>query len=566
MTLYKMTHGRTVGLALALAIVPLLSACESDPVVDVTADRPVLEMLLAPGDAILPAGDVALGEIVQFTNFDVTVPDAFGRSVDSPAFFTEGSYLAVAGHDASRDPRIPAPLGAFRTFDFYIGGPDASDALDAGDAYNFWQPNNIALDPTKRYSFGLARYAVEIVGQLDQEEMLLEGQITEPDRLVLVDPNPGGHLLAGSNWNEWDREVDPEPCRAPVPGTNPMILGSVMGSGEGMQGGAIDLVICAGSIWYKDEFDPDMHPIAPNVLGTFGPNQYNHVVIYEADPATGEPFLDRVVVRRQLGPEIELGTTNRVANNTFAPFPQTVIDTATAPSLPGGATAFVWPDTMVLTLSGLPVLSGGTWAAYAFDEATSAFTLIRTFDSPGAEEEFDLVLGGGGEAFDFTPFTHVVLSMEAGTPGASPSTPVLVHPFTTGSGTLAFGTFNPATATVNQFQIDGAGLGQFIGDSLIVRLNRLTPPPTGFHYQSYVLALSATGEIEDELRLHTVELDEEGDARDAIDEAEVGGFHMWNAYVLILEPNIAPGLTPAMIQVSEDWTDKFADYFAPPES
>ena len=59
-----------VGVALCGAL--LVAACETDNVTDLTDDRPVLKMTIAPGDAVFPSGSVALSKAVV-SGFDFSV-------------------------------------------------------------------------------------------------------------------------------------------------------------------------------------------------------------------------------------------------------------------------------------------------------------------------------------------------------------------------------------------------------------------------------------------------------------------------------------------------------------
>lgn len=589
MTLFTKRHGRTVGLALALAIVPLLSACESDPVTDVTPDRgcldpndrdpspcPVLEMLLAPGDAVLPGGSLAL-EGVRVTNFDLTVPDAFDRATGlTYALATDCCY--IWGHEdvlgSETDPRLPA-LGSEdpRVVDNGGSGEDLYlldpaywwGAAAFPSLWDLWGGISDLPADTKVY-VGLARYGVQPNGRLDQADILLTSEAAAPDQLVLAGGTPGGEgerpagaFTGAPGW--------PYPA---APNANPWVLGNVTTNADGNAG--IDVLFSSndenGNLVYytgQNGTETDKLLISPNENGTARSNQYNYLVIWADNPLTNPNA--QVLARVQLGADLE-GTSLNVQNNAFAPFPTEQVDLGTFRDLPGGGSAFAAPAQVVLNLSGLPALSGATYGLWLFNEETGTFQSAGTIDSPGADEELEVTLGDD-EDIDFGAFNSVVVSIEQGAPGASPSAAqilwkqYLTPELALESGALAFGSFR--TGEARAFQISGAGEGQFIGDSLIVRLDRLTPPPTGFHYQSYMLSLSPTGEVSAQQRLHAITLDELGNARDAVAEDEVGGFANFNTYVVVLEPDVSPSLTPALIQVSENWLDKFADFFVRPE-
>lgn len=573
MTLYEKRYGRTVGLALALAIVPLLSACESDPVTDLTAERPVLEMLLAPGEAVLPGGGLALGS-PRISGFDLTTPDAFDRGeVPLGNFVTvesgccgPGEAFDIAARFAEQpdDTRLPRPTheGAAPGDWFGMFNP-AWTGVGEGmwDLYG----EVTGLKPSTTYTIVLARMATDVRGELDQNQVLLGHRVSQPDSLFFLGGTETGYPNIECNFSDFS-DVSAS--------TNPVALGFVVTNDNGAV--TVDCIPTAvdDSPWWRNaasETPPgaaDSLAFGVNgVNGSVEPGQFNYLLFYEGpiDPANPVPET-APAVRIQLGPDID--ASGNAINNAFAPFPAGIVDLATFRSLPGGANAFAAPAEITVDVSGLPALPSGTYALWLHNSETNTFQFVSTIDSPGATEEIELVLGDD-EEIDFGAFNTLVISIEEGAPGASPSPArILWKTYLTPSlaleeGALAFGTFDPEESRL--FQVAGAGEGQFVGDSLIVRLNRLSRPPTGFHYQSYMLRVSATGEIEAQQRLHTVALNELGNARDAVGEDEVGSFASYNSYVVVLEPDAAPSFTPAMIQVSENWLDKFSDFFTTPE-
>ena len=72
------------GVALCGAL--LVAACQTDNVTDLTEDRPVLKMVIAPGDAVYPSGSVALSKAVV-SGFDFSVADGFDRGTGPAGFF-----------------------------------------------------------------------------------------------------------------------------------------------------------------------------------------------------------------------------------------------------------------------------------------------------------------------------------------------------------------------------------------------------------------------------------------------------------------------------------------------
>ena len=558
-------------LALALAVVPVLAACDDDTVTDVTDQRPVLNLLVGPGDILLPNASAALAK-TTVSGFDLTVPDAFDRSSETYRYFAScpcWGFTSTSLLGGDEDPRTPVITGEdLSIVDFggsgeflYVYGPESWNAGE--DIFDVWGGIG-GLPADQKVWVGLARYGVQEAGRLDQADMLLSGRVNAPDELVFAGGTPGGDA---------DRAADlfnrssPYPA---IPGANPWVLGNVTTSEGGVAG--IDVVFGSNTaggtpVYYTNAegFSASKSPFAINENGTIGANQYNYLVVWGENPlTTSNPT---VLARVQLGADAE-GTSLNVRNNAFAPFPSGQTDVTAVKDLPGGADAFAAPGEITLTGSGLPPLADGTYAIWLYSIADGTYQLAGTFNTTDSEEDIEIVLGDD-EELEFGEFNTVVISKEGSTPGAAPSQSqilwrtYLTEDLTLSGGDLSFGNFTPDRQRV--FVPAGAGDASFVRDSLIVKLNRLTAPPPGFQYAAYLAMLSPTGELQAEQRVGPVTVDELGNASVRIAEDQIGDFATYNTFVLVLEPIGSPGLTAARIQVSENYLDKFGEFFTPPE-
>lgn len=243
--------------------------------------------------------------------------------------------------------------------------------------------------------------------------------------------------------------------------------------------------------------------------------------------------------------------------------------------LPSG-TATASATSVRLTLTGLPALGSGSYAVWLYKASDGSFAPAAakvtvggstasgpTFTSPGDTATI-VVLLDNTTSPDFTAYNSVVLSIEGGAPGSAPSTArFLFGEYRTAAGTyrsgaLTFGKFDPAAPVT--FRVAGVGRVQFYRDSLIARLERVPPPPAGFHYQSYLVRMVGPTP-EASTRLHTVTPDEIGNATDRVAESEAGGFANFNTYMLLLEADASPSFGRARVLVSDNYVDRFPPFF-----
>lgn len=567
----------------AVVVFGTMAACEGYPVTEITEDRPVLRMLISPGDALLPGGSVELSE-TRISNFDLTVPDAFDRATgDTYRYFPTcpcWGFTSAAALGADEDPRLPAiqqegvevvDFGGSGNF-LYVLGPEYWEA----DFFDIWGGIG-GMPASQQVWVGFARYGVQESGRLDQADMLLTGAVSGPDQLVLAGGTPGG---SGARPADLFNTAAPYAAEA---NANPYVLGHVTTSAEGRAG--IDVVLGSSTVggtpvYYTaaEGFSAAKAPFGPNDNGTIGSAQYNYMVVWGADPLTNPnaPVLARV----QLAADAE-GTSLNVRNNAFAPFPAEQVDLGTFRDLPGGTAAFAAPGVLTFEFSALPALTTGTYAIYLRNATTGEYLLLDTFSSVGADSTITVTANAEDLGVDFGEFNEVVVSVESGQPGATPAAPFLTRTYLGTDFSLSGGALTLGDASVtpgSRFQIAGAGEAAFFGDSLLVSLNRLSPPPAGFHYQSYLVRFRGPT-VEAQHRLHTIEfggecatagdascVDSVGNGTDRIGEDEVpGGFQAFNTYVIVLEANGNPSLTPALVQVSENYLDKFGDFFEEPD-
>lgn len=606
------TMERTLARAgiLAVAGAALIAACsDTDKLYEVEGD-PIFQ---APVDvaqaAGVPTGDLAINRY-KVIGYDLDVPDAFGRATTTASGLfghntgtSSGNYWGVGLHTAAQDPRLPAltaagPSGGGAAF---IGGPDAW--MGPGE-FNFWFDGTTTVGvPGTRYVAALARYAVVPRGELDHAEMLLEGVVTNPDSLVLVDLNPGGSLDIGDNFDG--------PCRdlsAAQAESNPLFLGSTIAEDDGTV--ALDLAICSG-LWYSDGAAINKTgeaPIAPNVNKVFGAPQFNYIVWYEVDGG-GNVRLDRPLVRRQLAPDLTLDGS-AVTNNAMAPFPVAQATTEQLLAGPGFAGA---PDSVTVRVYHLDGLEGKVYHAWLYSnltgevapapgnwvveeeirKVTDAGDVIIEYDTVATASGSAVMAGaGGGGVFRHTfrtsdallngdfihRYTHVLISIESGQGASRPSAEIPVwRQFADKRGTetdyfddaflpgpVAFGTFR-MDGLPYIFGPRGTARADFHGGNLRIIAEQLSRPPVGYYYAGWLFNDNTgaavylgplTSEPPGAQSLFDADVSTElpgvtsdGIVRAALTavESSLGGgrFYNYNAIRITLEPKASPESVPA---------------------
>ena len=282
-------------------------------------------------------------------------------------------------------------------------------------------------------------------------------------------------------------------------------------------------------------------------------------------------------VRMQLGPDID--ADGNVINNAMGPFPTGVV--TNAPELSGGAQRIpsAAPGQIDVTLSGFSPLSGGSYQLWLHDAGSGSYAAADATISPAMDMDMMMM----GSTFSpsssedvyhakmevsmdqsFAGFTHVAVSAESGQASSPTGGPFLYQEYLTSDNLMAEGamTFGHlgSDGEIEPFLSGGSGSGSFYESSLLVELNRLPPPPPGLHYQSYLAAISPTG-VGTSSRGNTITLDARGNGMDRLEAGQVGDFGSFTHYLVVLEPDGITSITEMWVQQSDDYKNKFKEFF-----
>ncbi|MGD8867149.1 MAG: hypothetical protein PVI01_05955 [Gemmatimonadales bacterium] len=491
-------------------------------------DSPVSGAYVAPG-GVASSGDFVLAD------FDPTLSDdAFSRGDEPLGYnFSPARYLLdPAARNSLDDPRLPALGGT---------GTEAvsSSACRFGDG-DFWGGTNgwdfycflTGLQPSTDYSVLLVRYSLTVNGDLDTEEMLLDGTITQPDQLSLLGGSPGGYPEEVCDFSS----ARPTYTVGVTGNQNPFNMGYVTTNASGNL--VFDCLVGSGGFWSAGALtDPAEAPFAPNEQTSFDLPRYNYVLVVEgtgtaADPVPAGP----VVMRFQVGVDIDASGTP--IPNGLAPLPDAAATDDELLFAAGGAGR---PGNVSATYNNLEELAGGAeYQAWLVNPLTNAFVpAIGTYNLIKIIAERDPITGevisttdevvettygvssfvGGNEsdeegigyrhqlAVNDTSmpggpedlvglYTHMVLTIAA-SPNLSnmPESRPWWFPYTDQNGTpddyfddrfiedttVSFGNFNvtnPADSRLYSGQ--GQGLAGFREDEFIAEMTRLSRPPIGF--------------------------------------------------------------------------------------
>ncbi len=577
-----------VGVALCGAL--LAAACETDNVTDLTEDRPVLKMAIAPGDAVFPSGSVELSKAVV-SGFDLSVPDGFDRGTGAGGFFGPvatpiGTAPAVdlggSVRNSSQDPRLPALREGSAALGTHFGLFELTLFLQNGAPVGYWDlfGEVQGLEPSTAYTVVLARMTLQVNGELDQHQVLTGNPVDEPDELSFAS---GETVIYGDVACDFDLQAGITPIRAEM---NPVGLGVVETNGAGT--GAFDCVLRAvpGDMWpgraegadlsTADDFTAANTPFGPNETGAMvGPGQFNYLLLYEGAPSGGALPAGSPTVRMQLGPDID--ADGNVINNAMAPFPAGVVPNA--PELSGGANSFAAPGQIDVTLSGFSPLSGGSYQLWLYDAGSGSYSAAdatfypamdmdmmmmgSTFSPSSSEDVYHARMEVSMDQ-NFGEFTHVAVSAESGQASSPTGGPFLFQEYLNSAnlmqqGAMTFGHLGP-DGEIDPFFGGGSGSGSFYESSLLVELNRLPAPPPGLHYQSYLAAISPTG-VGSWGRGNTITLDARGNAMDRLEASQVGDFASFTHYLIVLEPDGLESITDMRVQQSDDYRNKFKEFF-----
>ncbi len=567
----------------------LTAACETDNVTDLTEDRPVLKMVIAPGDGVFPSGSVALSKAVV-SGFDFSVPDGFDRGTGPGGFFggvatavgtAPGVDLGVSVRNSAQDHRLPALRASSAAVGGHFGLFELNLLLTQAVPVGFWDlwGEVQGLEPSTVYTVVLARMTLQVNGELDHNQVLTGNAVDQPDELSFA----GGELQVyeGVTCN-FDLPDGITPVTAAM---NPVALGVIETDGSG--NGVVDCILRAvpGDMWpgraeganfsTADDFTASNTPFGSNANGAMvGPGQFNYLLLYEGAPTGGAIPSGSPTVRMQLGPDID--ADGNVINNAMGPFPAGVVPNAS--ELSGGANSFAAPGQIDVSLTGFSPLSGGSYQLWLYDAGSGSYSAAdatiypamdmemmmmgSTFSPSSSEDVYHAKLEVSMDQ-DFASFTHVAVSAESGQASSPTGGPFLFQEYLTSAnlmqqGAMTFG--HLGSDGIEPFFTGGSGSGSFYESSLLVELNRLPAPPPGLHYQSYLAAISATG-VGSSSRGNTITLDARGNAMDRLEASQVGDFASFTHYVLVLEPDGITSITEMRVQQSDDYKNKFKDFF-----
>lgn len=606
--------GLRKGLALAALGAVVMSACDADrenfisPIGDVILD---FSIGLSPGDPPSAAGGI---DEFLLVGFDPSGDNAFGTASGALGLYVTqttdccgdamGFDLASGVRNSSQDPRLPALQASSAAAGSFFGlfNP-AFTGVDVGWWDLFGQLTGLA--PNTTYTIALARMSLTVNGELDHEEMLLTGAVTDPDELSFLGGAEAGSTTVVCNFSAG---VGVDASR------NPVALGSVTTNGAGEV--TVDCLPVAinDSPWWRDTTSAtppgaaDSVPVGVNALTADGgevlPGQYNYVLLIEGLGIVGNPVPDVApTVRIQIGPDID--ASGAVIPKAFAPFPDGLASDADLLAGPGGIGQ---ASAISFSAEGLAPITGVYQVWLLNDETGDVISptgdiTITNEDDMGMEV---IVSQTTGNAFNTTDpsdvvtfvtddatagvqvgtFTHVFVSIE----GAAAGTPSMAQPFfaqyTDMNGApddasmwtfeeafdLAFGNFNSADEPY-VFDFSGFGQGAFTGaefgtaDLFRARFRNIALPPGGYFYEGFlhriedgaVVAEVSTGDLTTEFAegfasLRDVDIDTSIstqigpstiiESANRATLAEVGSpFETFDTFVLKLRPKLAESAT-----------------------
>jgi hypothetical protein len=516
--------GRRIGAIVLAAAVGGAFACNADRQ-DVTfqvGDYVFNFLIDAQLQGGFPAGAHSIDDFSVV--FDPTVADGFERSTDALPGFDGWDWVWGQPQDRSWDGRAPT-LSQTTPITVGTGLLMESPNTEGGPYYNIWVSGNMtgieALNAT--YTVAFVRYGVDVKGELDQAATLLGLPITQPDELVVLNPNPLGDPNVDINYYTTGNTGDTIPA---IPGANPFIIGhaNVDGSGAsdiGIMISAADAVYGGNPYFYTNFTDnPPTDAMLDSAMWgrndgvAFAPTSYNYIVMFEGLGVDGTP-----IARWQVAQDLDL--SGNPLNNAFYPYPTAALSKADQLALPCCAGA---ASDLTFTFEYLDELVGNVYQVWLWNEETG--DLISPSGDWEARDSEDNVANSANGVSSFPSmadwthtfttsdalagtsvgdFTHVFLSVEssaAATPsGAQPLWSQYTDmagdpadPFGWSfneTGEMPFGTFGSGDPVV--FSGAGRGEGGFWGqqtgvsDLLIVSYRNLELPPVGYFYEAWMI-------------------------------------------------------------------------------
>jgi hypothetical protein len=590
-----MTHYKS--LALAASAVALLAACESgDPVTAAgNATGTALLVSAVPSTATLPAGVVLTSApstppayypaatTFAYAGFNGSFTNAFARKqtdatlaqrsqffintglLDTLNYYRFPAEVARVGTGDRIDPRTPAlsatvvpqivgdPNASGSPAALYVFRPGSYSVGEATNTYYRVRSAFTGLTGGATYQLVFVQYRDAVTGELDQEQRILNGAVTEPD--VLTPPTTSSPYAGEPNTTPFDAAAEEPTCgTGPLRTNNPFIAAQFVADG----GGAAFVDRCweGGSFTFFGRSDDTPYDLPG----------YNYIELWEGGYGTGTPVL-RIQVAQDVDPDgVPLNnayppfpapgmttvpnssTTGPTAANPFNPaanFPKVdrlaafPMDTTTANnadpatsfaySLPG---AYRIPNVVTGKLFNLQALTAGVYKLWLVNRDGSLFkpatgTLAEYTFPDGVPTAGQTVTGPieftsaiDTAYFTLDPYTtitgapgagdslfNLVVTKEdaagAGQPGASQPLWVSVARlpgvpgFGTAAGNLAFGTFSSRLHFVPQGSLSGGVIGDtnsFRDARIDLKLTGLMRPPVGYEYHGFLLPSAAAAE------------------------------------------------------------------------
>lgn len=481
-------------------------------------DSAVVVVPLVRPAFLRPAQGTATANRLELISFDQTPPDAFGRATSE---FGYGWRLTnsrpwyifdLAARNMTTDPRLPA-LGGLGTEDIEQARAPFG-ACRLGDGGNFWGGTGgwdffcflEGLKPNTDYSALLYRYALNVNGELDVPEMLLNGAVAQPDEFVPLGGSPGGYPTELCDFDP----ARPTFTVGVTGDQNPLNMGFVTTDANGML--VFDCLVGSGGFW-ADEFltDPAEAPMAPNRFESFGLPKYNYIVIFEGTGTPAAPIPSGpMVIRFKVG--VDIDQSGNPVGNSFGPLPTSGLNPF---QLAEADFAESRPDSIILRLRNLAVLSSSVYQLYALTSGGAVGPLDFRYSNVVPLEAGDSVviadtlndgsprilasIEGGANTHVLKvehpdDATHIFAAVQSAAGGAPSSVQPLwmeggIQPpgvVKTKSFGVNFGTFALDGVEQRTWAIGGSASGGLFGDEFRQRYNLLPRPPVGYRYVTWL--------------------------------------------------------------------------------
>ena len=275
----------SVGLVGGAALV--LSGCPEDAAEITEQAVPPSQNFPIASNYIAAATSVTVDQLV-LASFDTTVTDAFDRETgeENFSFNPAGQWNFGLPFVSGDDPRLPAPTAAMS---FSGAGIRLNDPQQQGPGFYFWFISGAMADlpPSTQFTVAFVLFGQEVRGELDQAATLLGDPITQPDSLVLINPNPLGDpavvLGVGPATTNFGDTINV------IAGANPWILGNASSDATGASdfgivftcgdAGGTPIIYCSDTPTATALADSAVH--GRNDGQGYGLPRYNYVVMYD---------------------------------------------------------------------------------------------------------------------------------------------------------------------------------------------------------------------------------------------------------------------------------------------